>query len=267
MRSKLLVVAGILLAMFASAQAVTVEAEWSVSGGPGSPGGFGCSYTTGGSPGGTGWTGDEIFTINEIGHGGTSPQYYMNPTHANAQVQWMNSEMLLTAFATETPGDYRSAYGAAVQVRNASLKYLMGVRVTDNGDSTYTTTVDLIDCQTGSLTHPPLIGSYVLPDTGRNQHRYNVEVTNVATRAVSLFVDGNPTPVITGTAGAGIGLPPTPVELGIGDLRGGWNSPTVFPNAHVELNRVAFSTEPIIPEPASMLILLCGSVFALRKRK
>jgi formylglycine-generating enzyme required for sulfatase activity len=248
MNKKVILIVMVCLAMPSFVQAVSVNADWKLSGGTGSPTNFGCLYDAGGSSGTTGWFGDEIFTINEIGNGATSPKYYLDPCDINAQIEWLNAEMVVTVNATEIYSDYRSSYGAAVEVRNSTLKYLMGVRVNDNGDSTYTTTVDLIDCQTGSLTHPPLIGSYTLSDTAINSHRYNVEVTNVGTRAVTLYVDGNTTPVITGTAGTGLGTPP--VELGIGDLRGSWgSSPTVYPNAEAYFDSVTFSTDTIMFKP------------------
>ena len=263
MFKKTLVTSLICMFVAATAQATIIEAEWSVSGGPGSPGGIGFNYNTGGSPGTSGWTGDNEFTINEIGNGPTSPQYRLDSGHANASIEWLNTELVATVFATETPGDYRSAYGLAAELKNTLWKYLVGVRVADNGNGTFTTMVDIIDNQTGPLTHPPLRHSHVLSDTQINPHKYNVEM-NGATGELTLYVDD--VQVATGLQ-AGFGLGTTPVDLAVGDLRGSWGSPTVHPNAHAHIHRVAWSDEVIIPEPATISLLLGGGLLAVRRRR
>ena len=242
----LITMVGLLMATSAYGQCSQfMAAEWLLAG-PGSPAsgntGMGMPYNTGGSPGGTGWGNDGFFTLNEIGNGPTSPQYRLDPAHPNASIPWRNIEFVATVYETEDPSDYRSSYGCAAELKNLSHKYLVGVRVKDNGDGTFTTTVDLIDNQTGPLTHPPLIHSHVLSDTQINPHKYNVEMDG--TGMLTLYVDD-----VQVATGLQAGLGAAAVDLAVCDLRGSWGSPTVYPNAHADIDRVAFSTQSILFPP------------------
>lgn len=254
--------AGLLIATSAYGQCSQfIAAEWLLAG-PGSPSsgntGMGMPYNSGGSPAGTGWGNDGFFTVNEIGNGATSPQYRLDPAHPNASIPWRNIEFVATVYETEEPNDYRSSYGCAAELKNLSHKYLVGVRVKDNGDSTFTTTVDLIDNQTGVLTHPPLIHSHVLADTQINPHKYNVEMDG--TGMLTLYVDD-----VQVATGLQAGLGAAAVDLAVCDLRGSWDpggATEVFTNAHADIDRVAFSTQsivsPPVPGPPVMKTVLGG---------
>lgn len=277
MCKRFLVTGIICLLAVTSAQATTLTADFNFSG-SGSPSsgntGMGFNSVSGGSPGTSGWQLPDFYVLNEIGNGPTTPGYRLQPVSAepgltNATLAWRSVELVARIDETETPDDPRSSYGMAAEVNTLSHKYLVGLRVKDNGGS-FTTTVDIFDNQTGGLTHPPLRGSHSFNSATNTFHTYNVELN--ASNLLDVYVDGSK--VLSDlTPGFGAGA----VDLAMGDLRGSWganidpqtgqNDPAVFPNARGHIDRITFSTEQIIPEPATIGLLLTGGLMALRRRR
>ena len=184
-------------------------------------------------------TGAGTCTIDSIGDGSVSPQFYL-ASGAKLTVEWANAEMIVTADQSEPAGDVKSAFGSAVWVANSTRQYVLGVRVQSLGGGVYQTTVAAFDENSSA---PNLIGSYVLTDTGVNEHRYNAEL-DMTTGVLSVYVDGHvgDTPVITGPAGAS-----SSIGLAFGDLRAGAFDGGVVPNGNATFSQVSFNSASLLP--------------------
>jgi hypothetical protein len=160
--------------------------------------------------------------------------------YTTTAVERANAEIILTAYETRDAADPRSAFATALWIRTSTCEYVLGVRVEDLGASQYRTTLELFS-DAGAT--PTLLGSYVLPDSDRAEHRYNVEVDGGG--QIRVYVDAlhqDAAPVITAACGGG----GTPV-VRFGDIKTSFASPTVIANGHSDWNKVTLSSQALLP--------------------